>query len=239
MIQLKDFSIGFHERILLDKVSTDFLSAGLTALIGRNGSGKSTLLKAICGLNDNYSGEIVIEGENLRKISKQKLAHTIAYVNTQRPRMANLKCFDVVALGRSPYTGWNGRLSAQDREIVGKALETVKMTDYQSRYFSSLSDGESQKVMIARALAQDTPCIVLDEPTSFLDLPARYELVSLLKELVETQSKTILYSTHELNIALKLCDDIALIDSPSLINLPASQMLERLSSLNHPFSLFL
>ncbi|MCH5238255.1 MAG: ABC transporter ATP-binding protein [Muribaculaceae bacterium] len=239
MIQLKDFSIGFHERILLDKVSTDFLSAGLTALIGRNGSGKSTLLKAICGLNDNYSGEILIEGENLRKISKQKLAHTIAYVNTQRPRMANLKCFDVVALGRSPYTGWNGRLSAQDREIVGKALETVKMTDYQSSYFSSLSDGESQKVMIARALAQDTPCIVLDEPTSFLDLPARYELVSLLKELVETQSKTILYSTHELNIALKLCDEIALIDSPTLINLPASQMLERLSSLNHPFSLFL
>lgn len=239
MIQLKDFSIGFHERILLDKVSTDFVSAGLTALIGRNGSGKSTLLKAICGLNDNYSGEILIEGENLRKISKQKLARTIAYVNTQRPRMANLKCFDVVTLGRSPYTGWNGRLSAQDREIVGKALETVKMTDYQSRYFSSLSDGESQKVMIARALAQDTPCIILDEPTSFLDLPARYELVGLLKELVETQSKTILYSTHELNIALKLCDEIALIDSPSLINLPASQMLERLSSLNHPFSLFL
>ena len=238
MIELKDFSIGFGERRLLSHVNTIFPKAKLTALIGRNGTGKSTLMKALCGLNENYSGEILIDGENLRKIPRNKLASKIAYVNTQRPRMANLKCKDVVELGRSPYTGWHGKLSEKDRELVRSSIERVGMTEYSERYFNSLSDGESQKIMIARAIAQDTDIILLDEPTSFLDLPTRYELVSLLKKLTEDQGKCIIFSTHELDIALKMSDYIALVDSPELINLPVEEMKEYIKTKKHPFGCF-
>ena len=238
MIELKDFSIGFGERRLLSHVNTIFPQAKLTALIGRNGTGKSTLMKALCGLNANYSGEILIDGENLRKIPRNKLASKIAYVNTQRPRMANLKCKHVVELGRSPYTGWHGKLSEKDKELVRSSIERVGMTEYSERYFNSLSDGESQKIMIARAIAQDTDIILLDEPTSFLDLPTRYELVSLLKKLTEDQGKCIIFSTHELDIALKMSDYIALVDSPELINLPVEEMKEYIKTNKHPFGCF-
>lgn len=227
MIRLKDFSIGFSDRVLLENVNTSFQEGRLTAFIGRNGTGKSTLMKAICGLNDKYEGEILIEDKNLRKIPKPSLARLLSYVNTQRPRMANLKCFNVVALGRSPYTGWHGKLTDKDKAIVEHALEKVGMKDYISRDFNSLSDGESQKIMIARAIAQDTKIIILDEPTSFLDLPTRFELASILKKLTVEEGKTIIFSTHELDIALKMSDDIALIHDKSLLNLPVEEIVSR------------
>lgn len=225
MIRLDNFSMAFDEKILLKDINDTFQSSALTALIGRNGTGKSTLLKAICGLNDRYSGEIYIEHQNLKKIPNYKLAKIIAYVNTQRPRIANLKCKDIVALGRSPHTGWQGKISHQDEIIIEKALEMVGMENYKNRNLNSLSDGESQKIMIARAIAQDTKIIVLDEPTSFLDLPTRFELVSLLKRLTSEEKKTILFSTHELEIALKFADYIALFATPKLINLPTPEFI--------------
>ena len=238
MIKLNNFSIGFSNPLLLSDISTTFSDGSLTALIGRNGTGKSTLMKALCGLNPNYSGEIFLDGMNLRDVSRPMLAKKIAFVNTQRPRLANLKCKDVVALGRSPYTAWHGKLSSEDSHAVRKALEIVGMVAYAQRDFNSLSDGECQKIMIARAIAQDTPYILLDEPTSFLDLPTRHELATLLKSLTQT-GKTIIFSTHELDIALKFSDYIALIDSSELINLPTSEMHSHLQTHTHPFSLFL
>ena len=225
MIELKNFSIGFGDRILLKNVNTTFKECELTALIGRNGSGKSTLMKALCGLNEKYGGEIIVDHENLRKIPRSRLASKIAYVNTQRPKIANMKCSDVVALGRSPHTGWSGKLSENDNQIVNNALKTVGMEQYKNRYFNSLSDGECQKIMIARAIAQDTKIILLDEPTSFLDLPTRHELALLLKKLALEKGKTIIFSTHELDIALKFSNNIALIDSPHLINEPEKEIL--------------
>lgn len=239
MIQLKDFTIGFENRRLLDNVSTSFRKSKLTALIGRNGTGKSTLLKAICGLNDDYKGEILIDGENIRKIPRNKFATLLAYVNTQRPRMSNLRCKEVVALGRSPYTGWNGKLSEEDFKIVDKAIDLVGMKGYENRYFNSLSDGESQKIMIARAIAQDTKIIILDEPTSFLDLPMRHELVEILKELTIEEKKTILFSTHELDVALRLCDYIGLIDAGKIYNLPVKEMVSFIKDTHHSFESFL
>lgn len=236
MITLQNLTIGFGQRVLLDNVSTCFQTGQLTSLIGCNGSGKSTLLKAIGGLNNKYSGEILIAGENIKNIPPRKLAETIAFVNTQRPRMANLKCKDVVALGRSPYTNWHGKLSDKDREIINSAVGLVGMEGYMNREFNSLSDGESQKIMIARAIAQDTKVILLDEPTSFLDLPTRYELVSLLKRLTAEQGKTIIYSTHELDISMKFSDSIALIDDRQLVNLPVEGMKEYIKQKRHPFS---
>lgn len=238
MIQLKDFTIGFGNRILLKNVSTTFPQYNLTALIGSNGSGKSTLLKCISGLNETYKGEIFINDKNLKRISRRELAKEIAYVNTQRPRIANLKCLDVVALGRSPYTGWHGGLSEIDNEKVENAIKLVGMEAYKDRYFNNLSDGEAEKIMIARAIAQETDIILLDEPTSFLDLPTRYELIKLLKELTREKGKTIIFSTHELDIALKFSDYISLVDSPSLINLPTEEMKQYIKMKNHPFQCF-
>ncbi|MCH5228695.1 MAG: ABC transporter ATP-binding protein [Muribaculaceae bacterium] len=226
MIQLKNFSIGYANRTLLKDVNAEIAEGKLSALLGRNGTGKSTLLKAIAGLNQDYKGEIIMDGKNIKKIPKPELASIISYVNTQRPRIANLRCKDVVALGRSPYTGWHGILREKDKLIINKAIEMVGMKNFANRYFNSLSDGECQKVMIARSLAQDTPIILLDEPTSFLDLPARYELISFLKKLSLEEKKTIFYSTHELDVAAKFSDFVALIVDEKLEYFPATEMSE-------------
>lgn len=224
MIELHDFSIGYGERILLNDVNTTIGDGRLTALIGRNGSGKSTLLRAIAGLNPHYSGEILLNGHKSTELSPESFAKNIAFVSTERTRIPNLRCRDVVAIGRAPYTNWIGRLQNTDKEIVEKALESVGMTEFADKSMDKMSDGECQRVMIARALAQSTPVILLDEPTSFLDLPNRYELCTLLSDLAHNQGKCILFSTHELDIALSLCDSIALIDTPYLHCLSTDEM---------------
>ena len=155
----------------------------------------------------------------------QRLATTVALVTTERTRVANLHCEDVVAMGRAPYTNWIGRMQEIDRQIVSHALSAVGMSDYARRTMDSMSDGECQRIMIARALAQTTPVILLDEPTSFLDLPNRYDLCRLLHRLAHEEGKCILFSTHELDIALKLSDSIALIDPPALHCLPTEKMI--------------
>lgn len=224
MIELHNFSIGYESRKLLDNVNAAMNAGSLTALIGRNGSGKSTLLRAIAGLNSKYTGNIVIDGLDITKINTHELAHRLAFVNTQRTRIANLTCLQLVGLGRTPYTDWIGRLSAKDTEAVEKALEAVGMQEYSGRTLDTMSDGECQRVMVARALAQDTPVILLDEPTSFLDLPNRYELCVLLGKLAHELNKCVLFSTHELEIAMRMCDNIALVDNPHLHIMPTDEM---------------
>ena len=233
MTELRDFSIGYRENRLLERVNASLDSGCLTALIGRNGSGKSTLLRALAGINTRYTGDIIIGGRNLRKMRPQELARTVAFVNTERTRISNLRCEDVVALGRAPYTNWIGHLQDVDRDIVARSLEAVGMSAFARRSMDTMSDGECQRIMIARALAQDTPVMLLDEPTSFLDLPNRYELVALLARLAREQDKCVVFSTHELDIALRFCDSIALFDNPRLIcttpaQLKASGDLERI-----------
>ena len=148
----------------------------------------------------------------------------MAFVTTERTRIANLRCEDVVAIGRAPYTNWIGRLQEADREIVARSLADVGMGAYADRTMDKMSDGECQRFMIARALAQDTPAMLLDEPTSFLDMPTRYELVALLRKLAREQGKCVLFSTHELDVAMQMCDSIALIDHGTLRHLPVDEM---------------
>ncbi len=224
MIRLSDFSIGYSSRMLLERVNTSFDRGQLTALIGRNGSGKSTLLRAIAGLNRHYTGDVLIDDKDIRSLSPGSLAKYLAFVTTERTRIPNLRCEDVVAIGRAPYTNWIGRMQDIDREIVMDAIRSVGMESYARRTMDTMSDGECQRIMIARALAQDTSVILLDEPTSYLDMPNRYELCSLLSELAHNEGKCIIFSTHELDIALSLCDNIALIDSPDLHCLPTKEM---------------
>lgn len=224
MIKLEKFSIGYGSRVLLENVNVEMVSGRLTALIGRNGTGKSTLLRAMCGLNSDYSGRIFINGYDLNKMPSAKFSRMVAFVSTERTRIANLACEDVVALGRAPYTNWIGSLQDVDREIVYRSLKAVGMDDYAGRTMDKMSDGECQRVMIARALAQSTPVVLLDEPTSFLDMPNRYELCSLLSRLAHDEGKCIVFSTHELDIAMSLSDDIALVDSPELHVMPVKEM---------------
>lgn len=225
MIRLKNFSIGFGSRLLLEGVDTTFVQGQLTALIGRNGSGKSTLLRALSGLNRAYSGDIFFGERRARDLRPQESARLLSFVSTGHTRIPNLRCADVVAMGRAPYTNWIGRMQDVDCEAVAGALRAVGMERYARRTMDTMSDGECQRIMIARALAQDTPVILLDEPTSFLDLPNRYELVTLLRTLAHEQHKCVLFSTHELDVALRLCDSIALVDHTTLRHLPVAEMV--------------
>lgn len=226
MIQLQNISLGYNAHyLLLDNVSTTFTCGTTTALIGRNGTGKSTLLRAIIGSEPLKQGAILINRIDIQQITPQQLAQQVAFVTTERIRISNLACRDVVALGRAPYTNWIGRMQAEDEAIVMQSLEKVGMASYAFRTMDKMSDGECQRVMIARALAQQTPIILLDEPTSFLDMPNRYELCHLLADLAHQDNKCIIFSTHELDIAQSLCDTIALIDSPNMHHLPTPEMI--------------
>lgn len=224
MIKLEDLTVGYGSRMLIEHADCEFASGRLVALIGRNGSGKSTLLRALAGLSHPQGGRVFIGGRDMAKMSASERARAVAFVTTERVRIANMRCRDIVALGRAPYTDWIGRLSAADEKSVGEALSTVGMEDFADRTMDKMSDGECQRVMVARALAQDTPAILLDEPTSFLDMPNRYQLCKLLRRLCREQGKSIVFSTHELDIALNICDDIALVDTPRLLTLPSTEM---------------
>ena len=234
-VELQHITIGYGHRVLLEDVSAAIGGGRLVALLGRNGTGKSTLLRAVAGLEAPLSGGIRLCGRLLSATPAHELAQVVSFVTTEKVRIANLASRDVVGLGRAPYTDWLGRLRPEDRAVVDRALNLVGMGGFADKPMDRLSDGEAQRVMIARALAQDTPVILLDEPTAFLDMPNRYELCTLLRRLAHDEGKCIFFSTHELDIALSLCDSIALIDPPVLRYLPTPDMacsgyIERLFS---------
>lgn len=234
-IRLDHIALSYGSRTLLTDICASFGQGSLTALIGRNGTGKSTLLRAIAGLGPLAAGRIELCGRTLAEMTPRQRAETVSFVTTDKVRIANLTCEDVVSLGRAPYTNWIGRIQDEDRAIVDRSLQLVGMSAFARKTMDRMSDGECQRVMIARALAQDTPVILLDEPTAFLDLPNRYELATLLRRLARDERKCVLFSTHDLDIALSLCDVVALIDTPQLHVLPADEMvgsgyLERLFS---------
>lgn len=226
MIRLENISLSYGSRAILRDVSLHLHAGELCALVGRNGAGKSTLLRALTSNNST-----VINGSRLGEMSAEQLAQSIAIVTTERIRIENLLVEDLVAMGRAPYTNWVGHLQDVDREIVGKAIEVVGMADFVGRDTSSLSDGELQRVMIARAIAQQTPIILLDEPTAFLDIPTRFEVCRLLADLAHKESKCILFSTHDVDAALPVCDSFAIIENEGLQKLPtkvATSEIERL-----------
>ena len=223
-ISLHGLTLAYGRRVLLRDADAVLPQGSITALIGRNGTGKSTLLRAIAGLG-TATGEIRLCGKPLAALTALQRASTVSFVTTDKIRIANLACEDVVALGRAPYTNWIGRMQQADRDIVSRSLSLVGMSSFARKTMDRMSDGECQRIMIARALAQDTPVILLDEPTAFLDLPNRYELCLLLKKLAQEEGKCILFSTHDLDIALSLCDSIMLIDNPYMYTLPTSEMI--------------
>ena len=164
------------------------------ALIGQNGIGKSTLLKTLVKLHPCLSGEIFMGGMRIQDFSMHDFSKFVGYVSTEVIRTGNLKVKDLVSLGRYPYTNWIGKLTNQDQEMVDSALEMVGLSDLKQKNITEVSDGERQRAMIARTIAQDTKVLILDEPTAFLDLPNRYDVLHLLKSLSHNQGKTIIFS---------------------------------------------
>lgn len=198
-------------KIILRDVNGALRRGALTALLGANGIGKSTLLRTICGVQPALGGEITVEGKPLRSITPRELARTISIVNTDHTGAGGLTVEELVALGRQPFTGFFGRLSSGDRQIVSRALEAVGMQSRRKEFVATLSDGMRQKAMIARALAQTTPIIILDEPTAFLDAASRIETLRLLRELATAQDKAVLISTHDIGQVLPLAADLWLL----------------------------
>jgi iron complex transport system ATP-binding protein len=174
----------------------------LIAVIGPNGIGKSTLLRSIAGLQNTVNGNILLNSKSINNYSRHELAKLISFVSTDIIRVNNMKVFDLVALGRFPHTNWLGNLKDDDRKLIGEAIDGVGLVDLANKNINEISDGERQRAMIARTLAQDTEMVVLDEPTAFLDIPNKYEIIHLLNNLSKNRKKTIIFATHDLNIAI-------------------------------------
>lgn len=211
-ISFKALAIGYRsggtERILLPELVTFAGKGELVAVIGENGIGKSTLLRTVCGLQDPISGHVLLSGRQLKEYSRNELARIIGYISTEPVRVSNMTVFDLVSLGRYPHTSWTGRLGQEDIKITFEAIERVGLKSLSYRYINELSDGERQRAMIARVLAQDADVLVMDEPTAFLDIRSKYEIIHLLHNLTRYKGKTIIFSTHDLNIALNEADKI-------------------------------
>jgi len=219
-INLQEADIGFRlkkgTKKLLKNINITAEKRELIALIGINGSGKSTLLRTIIGLQELLSGKIIIDEKNIKEYHKIESAKKIAFVSSEIIQTKYLKVKDLTALGRYPHQSFSNQNSEKDKGIIESALETVGMSDFKERLITEISDGERQKVMTARALAQDTDIILLDEPAAFLDLANKFALYKILSHTSQNLNKTIIFSTHDLNIALKYCDKVWLIKDKTI-----------------------
>lgn len=224
MIRFEQITVGYGKNALFGPATVEIPAGTAVALLGRNGTGKSSLLKTFLPHGPLLSGAIRIGGRELAAMDAAALSRSVAFVDTGNLRIPDLKCIDLVALGRSPYTDWLGRLGRKDREITKAALEAVGMAGFAGRSMDRLSDGECRKILIARAIAQDTPVLLLDEPTVFLDVPGKYEIAALLHRLAAEKGRTVLFSTHDLDLALTETDRILLLDPPRLLYSPTSEM---------------
>ncbi|SHH43652.1 ABC transporter ATP-binding protein [Winogradskyella jejuensis] len=210
ILKAEQLSIGYKTKkkdmVISSDINFDLEKGQLIGLVGENGIGKSTLLRTLIKVQPELSGNISLNNQNLKQISAHHLATQLSIVLTEQLTSKNLSVFELVALGRHPYTNWIGNLTEIDFEKINQALELVGVSDLKEKKCFELSDGQLQKVMIARALAQDTDIIVLDEPTTHLDMYHKAYILKLLKRLTQDTGKTILFSSHEINLAIQLCD---------------------------------
>lgn len=202
------YGSGKDATILLPPLDSSASKGELIALIGQNGIGKSTLLRTITGLQQPVAGRIVLKGRDLSEFNRYDLAGMIGYISTEPVRVSNMRVSDLVSLGRYPHTNWTGKLEKEDHDMVNEAIEKVDLQNLTGRFINELSDGERQRAMIARVLAQDAEILVMDEPTAFLDIRSKYEIVHLLHDLSRTRGKTIIFSTHDLLTAISESDKV-------------------------------
>ncbi|SFE38236.1 ABC transporter ATP-binding protein [Thermoflexibacter ruber] len=231
LLHTSGLSVGYRtkkqEKILLDDLHLHLEQGKLTALLGINGTGKSTLLRTLAGLQPSLSGQVCLEGKDLAKIPRSEVAQKISLVLTDKPEINLMKVKDLVSLGRYPYLGWAGKLTTFDKEKIDQAMQITQITTWAEQKVYQLSDGQQQKVWIARALAQNTPLLFLDEPTAHLDVINRLEILLLLKKIAEQQQKAILIATHDLSEVLQVAHEIWLINKEKkLISANALSLIE-------------
>jgi iron complex transport system ATP-binding protein len=238
-IQICNLSIGYkrkkNEYLVAGNLSAALHSGELTCLIGANGVGKSTLMRTLAAFQPALAGEIRIKEKNIATYSSNELSKIISVVLTERVDVHHLSVYELVGMGRSPYTGFWGTLKTEDDAIVREALRQAGISHLSDRPIETLSDGERQKTMIAKALAQQTPVIFLDEPTAFLDFPSRIEILQTLHRLSRTTQKTIFLSTHDLEIALQIADTLWLMDQTHGLTVGSPEQLAQSGCMENLF----
>ncbi|MBF1408577.1 MAG: ABC transporter ATP-binding protein [Prevotella histicola] len=216
-ITLSHLSVGYKiGHAVVSDINLTLQSGKLASLIGANGVGKSTLLKTLTGFLPKLEGSLLLDGKDISEFSQRALAQQISIVLTQKPDVQNLTIEEIVGLGRSPYTGFFGKLHANDQQIVDESITAVGIEKLKNRMIQTLSDGERQKVMIAKALAQQTPVIFLDEPTAFLDFSSKVETFQLLQRMAHEMGKLVLLSTHDLELAVRFSDTLLQVNGDGL-----------------------
>lgn len=210
MMTLENLTVGYKsgsgQRVLMEHLDLDLAAGAVTALLGANGRGKSTLLRTISALQPPLDGKVLVDGMDISRCQPAQLARLLTIVTGHTAGAGAFTVEELVRLGRQPYTGFFGRLSSYDKAVVAEAIEMVGVGHLASRHVATLSDGERQKVMIAKALAQQTPIIILDEPTAFLDVANRLELLMLLRDISHTQHKSVLMSIHDISSVMPIAD---------------------------------
>lgn len=210
ILKAEQLKIGYKtkkvEMVIASNINFEVKQGQLVGLVGANGIGKSTLLRTLIKVQPALSGKILLNGNDLKSTASMELAKQLSIVLTEQLSSKNLSVYELVALGRHPYTNWIGNLTPEDISIINNALELINIIDLKDKKCYELSDGQLQKVMISRALAQDTDIIVLDEPTTHLDMYHKAYILKLLQKLTKETGKTILFSSHEIDLAIQLCD---------------------------------
>lgn len=230
VLYTKNLSIGYHSKkdttIIAQNLNLDLHEGKLITLIGANGIGKSTLLRTITGIQKPIQGEIFLNDKNINRYDLAELAQSLSIVLTEKLPPSNLSVYELVALGRQPYTNWIGKMAPEDIEKTIKAIELTSIQEIIQKKHFEISDGQLQKVLVARALAQDTPLIILDEPTTHLDLHHKVALFKLLKKLAVTMQKCILFSTHDIDLAIQLSDEMIVMTKETIIQEDPCKLIE-------------
>ena len=211
------YGSGLRKKLILPALNATAVRGELIAVIGRNGIGKSTLLRTLAGLQPPLGGNIRINGRKMADYSRMELAQETGYISTETVKVSNMTVYDLVALGRFPHTNWIGNIDTENQVSILKALEMTSMSRFHDRFINEISDGERQKAMIARIIAQDAGLMIMDEPTAFLDAGSKFEILHLLNSLSHDRGKTIIFSTHDLNMAINQADKIWLISADRLL----------------------
>jgi iron complex transport system ATP-binding protein len=231
VLKTENLTIGYQSKkaqnIVASHIDLSIKKGRLVAVLGKNGIGKSTLLRTIAKVQEPLSGFVFIKNKSLKAYKHQELATCVSMVLTERLPESQLTVFELVALGRQPYTNWIDKLSDSDLEKINWAIDETEIQHLKNKRFYELSDGQLQRVLIARALAQNTEIIILDEPTAHLDLHHTIKIFSLLKSLVEKTSKTIILSSHEVNLSIKFADEIILFTDIEICIGTPSELIEK------------
>jgi iron complex transport system ATP-binding protein len=221
ILSASSLSIGYvtkKEKIVIASNLNLNLKAGkLVSLVGANGIGKSTLLRTLCGIQKPLSGTVSLNEKDIESFEPLTLAKNLSLVLTEKLPPSNLTVFELIALGRQPYTNWLGKLSDKDIEKVNQAMQLTQIENLKDKKHFEISDGQLQKVLIARALAQDTPLIILDEPTTHLDLVHKVSVFKLLKKLSQETNKCILFSTHDIDLSIQLSDEMIVMTENNVV----------------------